>query len=214
MTQRRSVLQTLALSTWVAWAQQAIAAGQAPMPPGLRRVRGEVQINGLAAREGQVVLPGDTLSTGPQSEVIVVMGANAFLVRDNTRLAWLADIATGVLRVLSGRVLAVFGPGAQRIETPTATIGIRGTGCYIESDSEQIYFCLCYGSADIVPLADPAQAVSLTTRYHDKPFTISRQMGAPLMQAAAVINHTDLELTLLEAAVGRRPPFAGQPSRY
>ena len=35
-----------------------------------------------------------------------------------------------------------------------------------------------------------------------------------MMVPAAVINHTDDELTLLEALVGRRPPFWGSGSGY
>jgi hypothetical protein len=44
---------------------------------------------------------------------------------------------------------------------------------------------------------------------------IHNDMKMPKMMVPAdVINHTDDELTLLEALVGRRPPAWGQGSRY
>lgn len=189
----------------------ALANGNKPLPNGIRSLRGEVRINGAQARVGQAVLQGDTVSTGAQSEVVYVMANNAYLMRDNSQVSFVVDGAVGVMRIVAGKVLAVFGPGAKRIETATATVGIRGTACYIEAQDTQVYFCLCYGSAEIRPLADPSQAQTLTTRYHDQPLTIGANRNQPLLQAAPVQNHRDAELTLLEATVGRVPPFAGRP---
>ena len=39
--------------------------------------------------------------------------------------------------------------------TKNASIGIRGTGVYMESDPEQTYFCTCYGPADVTATDDP-----------------------------------------------------------
>ena len=36
-----------------------------------------------------------------------------------------------------------------KVTTSVATIGIRGTGCYIEAEAKTTYFCLCYGEAAI-----------------------------------------------------------------
>jgi hypothetical protein len=97
----------------------------------------------------------------------------------------------------------------------TATIGIRGTGCYIESEGTgakaRTYFCLCYGSVELTPTAAPQEAESYSTRHHEKPMYIHNDMNmAKMMVPAGVINHTDAELEMLEALVGRRPPFWGQ----
>lgn len=194
-----------------------LAAGQTPVPPGVHRIQGDVRVNGRPAHVGLAVLPGDTVTTGARSEAVYVMGANAYLMRENTKVGFFADTAVSVLRVLSGKVLSVFGPGERRVETPTATAGIRGTACYVEAEPERVYFCLCYGMADLLPLGDPAQAQTITTRYHDRPFYIRRSGQGPLLEPAPVINHSDAELTMLEALVGRRPPFYGQenlPYRY
>lgn len=217
---RRTALAWVAAYGLPGALQQALAAGNQPHPPGLRRVRGTVLVNGQPAREGQAVNPGDTVETGAGGEAVLVMGRSAFLQRENSRVSFGADVATGLLRVLSGKLMAVFAPGTpQRIETSTATIGIRGTGCYIESMADRTYFCLCYGKADVTPVADAAQAREIATRYHDRPFYILAPGAGAVWQPASVVNHSDAELTLLEGLVGRQPPFAqpgapGYQSQY
>lgn len=117
-------------------------------------------------------------------------------------------------RVLAGKVLSVFVPGTRvQIATRTATIGIRGTGLYIESMADRTYACTCYGSAELNPLADPKQAVTVTTTYHDAPRYIyaaaDKSTKGALVVVAPVITHSDAELILLESLVGRKVPFTG-----
>lgn len=187
------------------------AAGARPLPAGLHQVRGDVRVNGRPAQPGRVILPGDTVSTGPGSEAVYSMGADAYRVRENSQVGHSSDGAKAVLRVISGKVLSVFGPGPRELQTATATAGIRGTACYIESQPGLVYFCLCYGRVELVPLADPQRVQVFETRYHDRPFYISDRPGESLLRSGPVINHTDLELIELETLVGRRPPFLDQP---
>jgi hypothetical protein len=107
----------------------------------------------LAATGSLAVLQSDTVTTGAQSEVVYVMANNAYLMRDNSQVSFLMEGAVGVMCVLTGKVLSVFGPGAKCMETAIATVAIRGTTCYIEAQDTQVYFCLCYGTAEIRPLA-------------------------------------------------------------
>jgi hypothetical protein len=93
---------------------------------------------------------------------------------------------------------------------PTATIGIRGTGCYIEAEAKTTYFCLCYGVAEVSPTADPKLTERIETKHHDHPILIHNDSAMPMMAPASVINHTDAELILLENLVGRWPPFYGK----
>jgi len=65
----------------------------------------------------------------------------------------------------------VFGSGERRLHFPTATIGIRGTACYVDSQLGRDYFCLCHGEAELIPLAAPAHRRPLRTRHHDEPYT-------------------------------------------
>lgn len=212
MPHRRSILQALGAVSLSSYMVQVMSMGTRPLTPGIRSLKGTVRVNGSAAKEGQLVLTGDTIATGKASEVIYVMGNNAYLMREDSQVQFTSEGITAVLRVVTGKVLAVFGPGNKRIDMPTATAGIRGTACYIEATDTQTYFCLCYGTADLSPRADPGQARTVVTRYHDSPFFIGTETSAPLLKAAPVINHRDYELTMLEALVGRQPPFAGKES--
>ncbi len=186
------------------------AAGTRPQPPGLRRVRGDVRVNGEPAQEGRLVLPGDVVTTGADGEAVYVLGNDAYLLRANTEVRHEPQGTPGLLQIVQGKILSVFGPGAKRLETQAAIIGIRGTGCYIEVAPQQTYFCLCYGRAEVVPTAEPSRAFEMVTKYHDRPYLLSTTPGVAPLRDAPVINHTDAELILLEELKGRRPPFMQQ----
>ena len=205
---------TLGASGVLGLIQQALAQGGKPLPPGIHALKGEVLINGQPARLGQTIPPGATVSTRPGAEVTYVIGSEAFLQRENSIVRFGNDAAKDFFRVVSGKLLAVFGKGEKTLRTPTATIGIRGTGCYIEATEKTVYFCLCYGEAEVTPVADPSHVERIVTKHHDHPILIHNDDGMPMMADARVINHTDAELTLLENLTGRWPPFYGTKSRY
>lgn len=173
---------------------------------GIRAIKGEVSLNGQAARAGMPVNPGDTIRTGAGSEAIYVIGQDAYLQRDHSVVTLVTDTLKSGLRMVNGKLLAVFGKGDKQLETATATIGIRGTACYIESAPAKVYFCLCYGAAEITPLADPTRRETVQTKHHDYPLYLYPD-GSRMMVPAKVENHTDDELILLESLVGRTPPF-------
>lgn len=191
--------------------REALADGDKPVAPGMRKISGTVTVNGQPAREGQLVRAGDTVVTGPKSEAIYVIGQDAYMQREKSTVSFAAEAAASVMRVITGGILSVFGKGAKRLEVPTATIGIRGTGCYIEANPKTVYFCLCYGIAEVAPAADPKQVERIETKHHDRPILIHNDSAMPMMAPASVINHTDRELVLLENLVGRWPPFYGKP---
>ena len=195
--------------------RDALAKGNAPVAAGLHKMRGEVTVNSRPAREGQLIGPGDTVATGRDSEAIYVIGQDAFLQRESSTISFGADATQNLLRVVTGKLLSVFGKGARSIQVSTATVGIRGTGCYIEDEGSGVkartYFCLCYGSAELTPAAAPQDRQSYSTTYHDKPMYIHNDMTmSKTIVPAGVINHTDDELKLLEGLVGRWPPFYGK----
>lgn len=208
MQLRRQLLRSIALGGALApwWMQDLVrqaAAGQG----GIRGYRGSVTLNGQSVRFGMPVSAGDSLRTGPDAEVIYTMGGNAFLQRGDSHVAFGSGVSTGLMRVVTGRLLSVFARGEQRIATATATIGIRGTGCYIEAGETDTYFCLCYGEAQVTPIADPAHAQRIISRHHDRPLMIGRAAGAAMLAPSRVVNHRDAELRLIESLVGRVPPF-------
>ncbi|MBK7768077.1 MAG: hypothetical protein IPI44_19725 [Sulfuritalea sp.] len=192
--------------------RDALAKGNAPVAAGLHKMRGEVTVNSKPAREGQLIGPGDTVATGRDSEAIYVIGQDAFLQRESSTISFGADATQNLLRVVTGKLLSVFGKGTRSIQVSTATVGIRGTGCYIEDEGSGLkartYFCLCYGSVDLTPSAAPQQRESYSTMHHDKPMYIHNDLSmSKSLVPAGVINHSDDELKLLEGLVGRWPPF-------
>lgn len=213
MSNRRRFLSHLAAAGLLgssAVLQRVLASGVDPVPPGLHKVTGDVRVNGRPARQGQLLEVNDLIETGTDGEATYVIGRDAYLQRANSRIQFSGDGAVlRAMRVLTGRILSVFGRGEKTLTVPTATIGIRGTGCYIEAEADRTYFCLCYGSAEVVPKADPSAREVITTTHHDHPIWIDQRPGMPTMSAAGVQNHGDAELTLLENLTGRWPPFHG-----
>ena len=161
-----------------------------------------------------LVGPGDTVVSEANSQAIYVIGQDAFLQRAGSTVTFSGGNGVEGLRILSGKLLSVFGRGNKRIETTTAVIGIRGTGCYVESEPRRVYFCLCYGVAELKPNADPNHVERIETRHHDHPVYIHHDATMPMMADASVINHADAELELLEQLVGRQPPFGKTSDRY
>lgn len=192
------------------------------LPPerSIYRLSGQVSVDGKAATLQTRINKNSTIETGKRSEVIFASGASSFILRESSRmtLGQHSDNNTVVnaLRLFSGKVLAVFAPKSpQRIETVTATIGIRGTGVYAETDPEQTYFCTCYGVTDINANANPNEKKTVTAQHHDEPvYILANPKGGKSIRKAPFINHTDQELMLIETLVGREPPFVFPSEDY
>jgi len=205
-----------ALAAAMAGLRRALARGA--VEPGVARVRGDVRINGKPAQRGMEVRPGDVITTGPGAELVVVIGRDAFLVRAQSRIELSGDatrLLVASLRVVTGALLSVFEPGkVKQIRTATATIGIRGTGIYVELDGPRTYVCTCYGEAELTPVDDPAAAETVRAQHHDEPRYVHPRGMPRMIEKAPVVNHTDAELILLEDLVGRIVPFATSGYRY
>jgi hypothetical protein len=171
---------------------------------------GPVTVNGQAASGTTRIAPGDRIETGAGAQLIFVVGADAFILRENSRVEIAGTGAViGIARLATGALLSVFGRGTpKRVITPTSTIGIRGTGLYVEARPDQSYVCNCYGEIDIAAADDPSVTERIVSKHHDAPRYVLKAGAAKRIQPAPFINHTDLELTLIEALVGRTPPFA------
>jgi hypothetical protein len=209
VTRRRWIAGTAALLM----VRDLLASGQ--LQKGIYRVRGDARLDAIPAKEGMDVKAGQVVTTAAGAELVFVIDRDAFLVRARSRVevqgAAGALVAAG-LRIVTGAVLSVFATGQpKRISTPTATIGIRGTGIYVESEPAKSYVCTCYGEAEIVPVGDPAHGETVRTTHHEQPRYVMAKGAPQMMMTAPVINHTDAELTFLEGLVGRQPPFAPWP---
>ncbi|APV52295.1 hypothetical protein BWI17_04850 [Betaproteobacteria bacterium GR16-43] len=188
------------------WLSQALAAGSLGGVEGVAKLEGNATVNGAPAKVGTPVKPGDRVVTGKASQAVVVVGSDAFLLRGETAIetSGAGGLVTAIT-VANGKLLAVFGKKELSIKTGPAAIGIRGTGAYLEVEPQRVYFCLCYGEAVIDGRNMPAKVVK--TEHHESPLYLLDDGTALRAEPGPFLNHSDAELVMLEALVGREPPF-------
>lgn len=191
--------------------QLSLALGALALAPGalaadsIRSLRGKVMVDGKLANEQTDIDSGSLLETGADGHLVFTFGQDAFLLRANSSLQLEPDgAAIGVLRLSTGAMLAVFGKGNKQVATATATIGIRGTGIYLEATPEETYFCLCYGEVELQrPTSGPEQETQAFAATRHSAIRIPPQPAS--ISATPQRNHTDAELEMLESLVGRPP---------
>ncbi len=184
---------------------EALAKGD--VPPGIAKLDGSATVNGRDAKVGTPVNLGDRVATARGSQAVVVVGSDAFLLRSNTIIE--VQGSQGILSsmlVATGQVLSVFSKKPVAVKAATASIGIRGTGAYIEIHPAHVYFCLCYGEA-LVEGPGMANAREVKTTHHESPLLLRDDGGIMKVEPGPFQNHSDAELVLLESLVGREPPF-------
>ncbi|MDX1513007.1 MAG: hypothetical protein R3174_04615 [Gammaproteobacteria bacterium] len=218
---RRILVKALTLGIFsaafprVPFGQQLFGNLPQRLPPNrsIYRMTGTVLVNGTPASTETRIFPGDIVSTGPDSEVIFVVGGHAMILRSNTQLTiearqQEASMLISGLRMLTGKLLSVSRESQVQLMTQTASVGIRGTGWYAEAEPDQTYFCTCYGATDIASSADPQSRTTVVSQHHDRPvYILADAAQGQAIRDAPFINHTDQELALIEALVGREPPF-------
>lgn len=181
-------------------------------------MRGKVYVDRKLANEDTYISPNSLVQTSSGSYVVFVIGFDAHILRENStvQFAGEGDLEES-LKLATGKLLSVFGARTggrtHNVETSTATIGIRGTGLYVESEDDVSYACTCYGKVDIASKNDPASTETVVSLHHDAPRYITRDGNAGThITPAPMKNHTDEELMLIEQIVGRTPPFSGVKS--
>jgi hypothetical protein len=200
---------------------QILGSPPAKLPPGksVFRISGEVQINGQRGTLESKIGGGSTIKTGRDSELVYVVGESAFIARPNTEIVIETpqdSLFVSGLKLLTGKLLSVF-PSRHPVQltTKVASIGIRGTGAYMESDPEQTYFCTCYGVSDVTAVNDAQSKTTVAATHHDRPlYILGNEPAGKNIRDAPFINHTDQELMLIETLVGREPPFVFPKSDY
>lgn len=182
-------------------------------------MKGNVKINGVTATPTSIITSSDKIETGDRSYIIFVVGKDAFILRSNSQLTLspndiekpeskVKSALVNSLRLVTGKLLSVFGKTRHSISTPTATIGIRGTGVYVEADPEESYVCTCYGTTVLSSVNDESSIETINSQHHDAPRYITASGSAgQLIRQAPFKNHDDIELLLLEELVGRELPF-------
>ena len=94
------------------------------------------------------------------------------------------------------------------MRTPTAFVGIRGTGIYIESDPGVSYVCTCYGVTDIASANNASVVETVEAEHHHAPKYVIDDGHGPRIEPAPFKNHDDQELLLIETRVGSSTPYA------
>ena len=102
----------------------------------------------IAVQINTHVFNGDMVKTGPTGKVglvfeddtVISMGSNSQLVVENflfqpaeKQMSFIARLIQGTASFLSGQI-AKLAPDAVRLETPDATIGLRGTRILVKVD--------------------------------------------------------------------------------
>jgi hypothetical protein len=197
------------------FAQTFLGGRPAKLPDSqsIYRLSGDVKVNDKPATLQTRIGPTDTIETARDAEIVYVVGENSFMLRGASRVTLESDGSGPLLlagfRIVTGALLSVF-PSRRRLRlaTQTATIGIRGTGVYMEAQPKQTYFCTCYGTADVTAASDAQSKQTVQAKHHDRPlYILADEKPGGNIREAPFINHTDQELTLIEALVGRTPPF-------
>ena len=202
--QRRGFLQ--AAAAWTATG--GFAAAHAQQRSNIVSLTGDALVNGQRLGSQSTIQTGDSLETGPGSNLVFVVGNTAFQVRQNSRLTVERGStlnAVSVLRLLTGAVASVWGRGTSRqIVTPTLTAGIRGTGVYTEvfpQQSFRSYFCNCYGTVEMGAGPDKVTSESV---YHQAFWGETEAKSGRFLTPAKAINHTDEELEYLAKLVNQQ----------
>lgn len=185
--------------------------GRLPKGQSIYKLNGQVTVDGQPANIKTRIGPDAIVQTGDDSEVIFVVGTDAFVLRSNSEIEFSANgLLIQGMRILSGAILSVFGKreSITQIVTTTATIGIRGTGIYIDAQADITYACTCYGHTQIRANANPNVSRDIIAKHHDSPvYILPSASQQKLIVPAPVIDHSDSELDLIEALVGRETPF-------
>jgi len=199
------------------WSQPVTPNGKLPAGRSVYHRRGEVLVDGAAATRQTKIGPDARIETGSDSQLAFAVGKDAFMIRENSKVQ-LSPSGSGDgaviagIRAVTGKLLSVFGERAAgeslSVDTPTATVGIRGTGLYIEAATDRTYACTCYGTTELRAGQGDEEVERITAEHHDAPrYILSEGAAGKRILQAPVINHTDMELVLLEHLVGREPPF-------
>jgi len=193
MISRRAFIAMGALLPLAARAQAAAGV--------VHELSGEVLLNGFTMDVNSVLSPGQTLSTGADGRIWFSFGADAFFLRPGSRLRLEASRPSepliDFLRLVSGALGATFARGQRRsLVTATTTLGIRGTGVYVEASREETYACTCFGTVEV-------GSVTVEARQHEA----RRIFRGGAVEPAAFERHTSGEMIRLESLVGRPDPF-------
>jgi len=189
------------------------ASAQAPFGV-VHELVGQVTVNDVPLARRSALQAGQTIRTGADGRVWFSIVADAYFLRPNSRMrleqSTPREPFIDFLRLVTGGLGATFSRGTRRtLIAPTATIGIRGTGVYLEASPDAAYFCTCFGSTEILtaPTGNMMESVAVTTENHQARMIHREAMSGMRIVHAGFERHTNEEIARLESLVGRPNPF-------
>ncbi|MFT4714731.1 MAG: hypothetical protein ACJAVI_004270 [Candidatus Azotimanducaceae bacterium] len=208
---------------------EVMAAAPRELAPGrsIFSFSGEVKVDGHLVTKSNMkdvqISATSTISTAARSRIIFAVGKDAHYLRANSEM--MLEGKAKVERAMNlsqGKVLSVFakrprGSSPYRVNTPSAVIGIRGTGLYVEAEPEikRSYICTCYGDVNISSSNNPKINEDIVASHHDQPkYVYADDANGGIIQDAPFKNHTDEELQLIETIVGRTTPYSSVKEAY
>lgn len=89
--------------------RDALSAGSLPATPGFRHIRGPVGVDNTRASIGLNIKPGQAVMTGEGGEAVFIIGPDAFLQREKSKVIFEESGGAQIMRVVTGKILSVFG---------------------------------------------------------------------------------------------------------
>jgi hypothetical protein len=177
----------------------------------IREIHGKIWVNNVLATQDTIIKPGDIIKTGANSQIIFVIGEDVYKLgaRSTLRLRYNSKSNNrfiNAMRLITGTFTGAFGKGKKIIQTPTATLGIRGTGIFLNVEPNNTYFCTCYGETEIYT-GDGTNRQIVNTIHHEA-YSISRDNQDIRISSDTMKHHTDEDAHHLESFVGRKPPHS------
>ncbi len=120
----------------------------------LSKLKGEIKINGVVAKEGQKALTGEEVSAlGKTSSVQLTYedGSRSLLRNGKMKIAGDSTDKETIIELAQG-ILFTSKSKSQKsllVKTKSSAMGIRGTKFYVEEKADETYLCVCEGSVEI-----------------------------------------------------------------
>ncbi len=200
---RRSFMQTVAaLPLMLALPGNAWAAGN------IHRISGEVFVNNRLIKADARVRAGSKVVVAHDGELVFSIGKDAFLLRGGTALELVGSTSIAAVRLLTGSMLVSLEQRSKpaQLVSSVAVMTVRGSAVYLSAEPNRLYACTCYGKTN---LRAGKHLENIVSSHHTAYEVIKEasEKGSTQLNSAAVIDHTDEELIMLEAYVGRTPTF-------
>lgn len=170
---------------------------------------GRVLLNGRPMTRNSAIQPGQTITTEGDGHIWFTLAGDAFFLRPGSELRVSPSVRDSVieaLRLVTGALGATFRRGAERsVLAQTVTIGIRGTGVYVQTAPDATYVCTCFGTTELSGLSG-ADTTRVSATHHSGRMI---QRGDTRIRDAemSLMPHTDEEMSRLERLAGRPYPF-------